>query len=174
MLAPRKTLWSTPKSVIDEAADLAVIEPNDVVYDVGCGDGRVLLHLASKPNTARSFIGIEINVERAQLARENIQSKILSREINIDIRCENALDVKDYAKATVIFLYLIPRGLRLIKPLLIAAAKEKGGCIRVITYMSPFENIKFIKRVFCKVDHQPSACWPVYLYHFNGQELQEA
>jgi len=36
MLAPTKTLWSTPKSCIDTAADLAKLRPDDILYDIGC------------------------------------------------------------------------------------------------------------------------------------------
>ena len=43
MLAPRKSLWSTPIEVIDKAIEQLNISTNDVVYDIGAGDGRFLL-----------------------------------------------------------------------------------------------------------------------------------
>ena len=46
MLAPRKKLWSTPSSAVDIALDFADLGADDVVYDVGCGDGRVLIQMA--------------------------------------------------------------------------------------------------------------------------------
>ena len=36
---------------------------------------------------------------------------------------------------------------------------------RIITYMAPFENMKHIRKEYCKVEHQEGAEWPVYLYH---------
>jgi SAM-dependent methyltransferase len=197
MLAPRKKLWSTPKSAMDTAAELAQLKPYDVVYDVGCGDGRVILHLATKQAeveggaTPLTFVGIEIDEERAQVAKgivHRAQSLLAGpggdappRDINIDIQCANAMEI-DYSNATVIFLYLIPRGLRLIQPLLIQAAQQKQSLIRIITYMSPFETkkgigkddssitITLVKKVLCSVEHQPDAKWPVYLYHFDGRQ----
>jgi cyclopropane fatty-acyl-phospholipid synthase-like methyltransferase len=47
MLAPRQKLWSTPEPAIDIALDYANLTVNDIVYDVGCGDGRVLIRMAS-------------------------------------------------------------------------------------------------------------------------------
>jgi len=46
MLAPQKKLWSTPSSAVDIALDFADLGADDVVYDVGCGDGRVLIQMA--------------------------------------------------------------------------------------------------------------------------------
>lgn len=71
----------------------------------------------------KQFIGIEISPERAQEARSNIQhaqsTNQIPSHVTIQIICANALDTDtiDYSRATVIFLYLVPRGLRLIKPI---------------------------------------------------------
>ena len=43
MLAPRKTLWSTPPGAVDQLQKWIPLQPNDCVCDVGCGDGRILL-----------------------------------------------------------------------------------------------------------------------------------
>ena len=39
MIAPRKKLWSTPLAAVDVAIDFLKPTPEDVVFDVGCGDG---------------------------------------------------------------------------------------------------------------------------------------
>ena len=195
------------------------------VYDVGCGDGRVLIQMASRSipfisnedeeeedddcsmddgdeetNNAtittsssstlkssfftnnnnhhhhhycKQFIGIEISQERADEAQSNIQHAQTTNQIpshvSIEIICANALDtdVIDYSRATVIFLYLVPRGLRLIKPIVWPKKEEEGvkKSTRIITYMSPFEDEEFVRRELCHVDHQVGAAWPVYLYH---------
>jgi len=118
MIAPRKTLWSTPQSAIDRIKNLlSPLQPSDIFYDVGCGDGRVLIHLA-QTTSCRHFVGIEIDRERAEEARVAVRNAHLDPSVKVEIRCENAL-TSDYADATAVFLYLIPRGLRLIKPLLL-------------------------------------------------------
>ena len=120
MLAPRKKLWSTPSSAIDIALEFAKLDSTDVVYDVGCGDGRVLIQMASL-SCCKHFVGIEISQERADEAIANVQKaqemNTITSDVTITIICANALDttIIDYSKATVIFLYLVPRGLRLIK-----------------------------------------------------------
>mmetsp|Transcript_20522 Transcript_20522/g.46398 ORF Transcript_20522/g.46398 Transcript_20522/m.46398 type:complete len:227 (-) Transcript_20522:53-733(-) len=223
MLAPRKKLWSTPSSAVDVALDFASpLKPEDVVFDVGCGDGRVLIQMASRSvvpaesDTARDFssrscaadgertagrrqqdhhycrqfVGIEISEERAAEARRNVQAARETEEVpshvQIDIICANALDTEaiDYSRATVIFLYLVPRGLRLIRPIVWpevgagggaggADASEGSGRLRngdgkvtrrIITYMSPFEGVDHQRKECCEVDHQSGAAWPVYLY----------
>ena len=177
MLAPRKKLWSSPSSAIDIALQFAKLDANDIVYDVGCGDGRVLIQMAAlsilpddnassssanngdkndavvleesvehtscsndadksnkkhQPSQTKQqpqyqyhhckhFIGIEISAERAIDARRNVrtayETELIPAHVVIEIICGNALDTTliDYTKATVIFLYLVPRGLRLIK-----------------------------------------------------------
>ena len=145
----------------------------------------------------KQFIGIEISPERVEEARSNIRNakemNQIPSHVSIEIICANALDtdVIDYSRATVIFLYLVPRGLRLIKPIVWPNEDEPDNnnnnddddsqmsppselrmrqtsnkkCRRVITYMSPFEDEEYVRKELCQVDHQVGAAWPVYLYH---------
>ena len=113
MLAPRKTLWSTPAEAIERAIELLNISADDVVFDVGCGDGRFLIRCHEL--TSARCIGVEIDSERANDAVANISA------IGYDESCmivnKNALEY-DYSDGTVFFLYLIPRGLKLMLPIL--------------------------------------------------------
>mmetsp|Transcript_57919 Transcript_57919/g.172874 ORF Transcript_57919/g.172874 Transcript_57919/m.172874 type:complete len:174 (-) Transcript_57919:404-925(-) len=168
MLAPRKKLWSTPDSAICAASRLADLCETDTLYDVGCGDGRVIIDLAST-STCLNFVGIEIDPDRASEAQENVRRALEDGKIDgasrrITIECRNALEV-DYSNATVVFLYLVPRGLRLIKPLMENAARcrrkveigrneavaETSSCnhppsLRIVTYMSGFVDEKYVKK----------------------------
>ena len=112
MLAPRKTLWSTPSAGVEAACQLLRLGAEDKVVDVGCGDGRFLLEAAKRGAHA---VGLEIDAERAEAARANGC---------VDVRTCNALDEAEWSKAfddgvTCAFLYLVPRGLRLVAPRLI-------------------------------------------------------
>ena len=72
----------------------------------------------------------------------------------------NALE-QDYSTATVFYLYLIPRGLRIILPVLKALGKK----LRVITYMSPFpESESPIDTFHVTSAKHPDAQWPLFLY----------
>ncbi|KAL7524831.1 hypothetical protein ACHAWF_001103 [Thalassiosira exigua] len=229
MLAPRKKLWSSPPPAVDVALDFADLGADDVVYDVGCGDGRVLIRMAAAaergpepergragspsgssgeddepsrgdppPDSAphspsspprrrhrcRRFVGVEIDPVRAEEARRNVlaarRAGDVPPHVDVEIVCANALDATaaDYAEATVVFLYLVPRGLRLIKDLV--WPKREGGAScdggssppegkkrprRIVTYMAPFEGVPYARRGHCEVEHQEGARWPVYLYH---------
>jgi len=84
----------------------------------------------------REFVGVEVSEDRAAEARSNVDrtrsTGTIPDHVSVDVMCANALDV-DYARATVVFLYLVPRGLRLIRgavwptPMTTAAAAAGGG-----------------------------------------------
>ena len=67
MLAPRKTLWSTPGVGVEAACELLRLGTPDKVIDVGCGDGRFLLEAAKR---GASAVGLEIDAERAEESEE--------------------------------------------------------------------------------------------------------
>lgn len=197
MLAPRKKLWSTPPTVLDTVSRWIELSHGDVVADIGCGDGRVIQHLASfwtrqqHPDrqdkevyansrlSSVSFIGIDINPDRIQEAKAAIDkakaSGQIHAELSISFYCENALEATHlFQYATIFFLYLIPRGLKIFKPFLYQVIQQRqkerteDDKLRVITYMSPLPDEPYIKRQLCQVDHQPGASWPVYLYHLGA------
>mmetsp|Transcript_3941 Transcript_3941/g.6171 ORF Transcript_3941/g.6171 Transcript_3941/m.6171 type:complete len:161 (-) Transcript_3941:91-573(-) len=160
MLAPRNKLWSTPVEVIEKAINALRITPDDIVYDIGAGDGRFLIRCAQE--TQAKCIGIEINEDRAKKVEEDILDQGLQETCRII--CGNALE-QDYSDGTVFYLYLIPRGLRIILPLL----KSLGKPIRVITYMSPFPDTETpIEVIKCTSEMHPDAQWPLHLYELNS------
>jgi len=139
----------------------------DKVCDIGCGDGRVLLAWAAAVGTCNiSFVGIDIDETRIKQATENFQQaraegRIDSR-VSISFHCTNALEATDlFQDATVLFLYLIPRGLRQIEPLI------QNRKRRVITYMAPLPDATPVRHEMIPVPHQPGAAWPLYLYQMN-------
>lgn len=80
----------------------------------------------------------------------------------------NALE-QDYSTATVFYLYLIPRGLRIILPVIKALGKK----LRVITYMAPFPESEIPVDTFhVTSEKHPDAQWPLYLYDIypDGEE----
>lgn len=70
MLAPRNKLWSTPTEVMDVAIDLFGLSHEDILYDIGAGDGRFIMHCHKKAGCRCT--GVEINEERAERARKDI------------------------------------------------------------------------------------------------------
>ncbi len=93
----------TPQEVVDEMLTLAKVTKNDVIYDLGSGDGRIPITAAQKYG-ARG-IGIDINPERIQEARENAQKAGVTKLVEFR---QQDLFKTDISKATVVTLYLLP------------------------------------------------------------------
>ena len=167
MLAPRKKLWSSPEIVLDKALEMLKIEENDVVYDIGCGDGRFILKCASNTNVKKS-IGIEINEERCKEVQNKIDELNLGEKCSI--LCGNALEM-DFSNATAIFIYLVPRGFRIILPYLL----KLNHPLRVVTYMSPLPE-----QTAVQIEHVNTSStddetrWPLYLYHIHPESQSES
>lgn len=78
-----------------------LFEPEDVFYDIGCGNGRVLCYLARK--RISKAIGIELSPAFAANARTNARN-LRNRVSPIEVRCGDATKM-DYSEGTVFFFY---------------------------------------------------------------------
>lgn len=81
----------------------AKVTPNDLVYDLGSGDGRIAI-AAAKDFGARS-VGIEYNPEMAKLAQRNADRSGVSDRVKI---INGDIFKEDFSKATVVTMYLLP------------------------------------------------------------------
>jgi SAM-dependent methyltransferase len=93
----------TPIEVVDEMLQMAEVKPGDVVYDLGCGDGRIVIR-AAKQYGARG-VGIDIDPERIREARQ--AAKEAGVEDRVTFR-EQDLFQADLHEANVVTLYLLP------------------------------------------------------------------
>lgn len=188
MLAPRKKLWSTPPSAVDHLMEHMPLQPHDTVLDIGCGDGRILLQWAERVSAVMTetvevrpsltFLGIDIDPDRIaecqKAAQQTQEEGKIHPSIRLEFICANALESVDhFQQANVIFLYLIPRGLNLIYPLLLEHKQRMhftndNNIVMVATYMSklPKEAGPPRSTATCTVPHQPDAAWPLYFYQF--------
>lgn len=176
MLAPRKTLWSTPLSAVDHLEKWIPLRDHDKICDIGCGDGRILLEWAERlsstdkvPPTV-SLLGVDIDPVRIHACNKSLEELRQANRIhgNLTVRfvCANALESSDlFDQATVFFLYLIPRGLKLIHPLILKhKEKLKEGDLHVVCYMAKLPGETESDRALLHVEHQPGAAWPLYYY----------
>jgi hypothetical protein len=102
---------STPSDVVAKMLELAEVDADDVVFDLGCGDGRIVI-AAAKDRGARG-VGIDIEPERISESRENAARAGV--EDLVEFRCEDVLRA-DLAAATAVTVYLLPRSLALLRP----------------------------------------------------------
>jgi len=103
----------TPPSVIPAFLELARISSDDVVYEPGCGDARVLI--AAMNAGAKRGIGVDIDPDLAEVAYAAVKSA--GMQDKVEIRWGNALAV-DMSSATVVFLFMGEPFNLVIRPLL--------------------------------------------------------
>jgi uncharacterized protein (TIGR03000 family) len=104
----------TPADVAEEMVALASVTAADVVFEPGCGDARITI--AAIRAGARRAICVDLDPERAQESRNNVQHAGLADRI--DVRQGDALDVKDLSEVSVVFLYMGDHFNQLIRPVL--------------------------------------------------------
>ena len=94
----------TPDDVVDAMCKMAKVTKDDVVYDLGCGDGRIVIAAVAKFGAKRG-VGIDLDPERVKDSKENAKKHKLSSE-QIEFREGNVLKIDDLSKATVVMLYM--------------------------------------------------------------------
>lgn len=143
--SPWAPWWRTSDEKIRQALELANVTKKDTVYDLGCGDGRVLI-LAAKEFNARG-IGIEIDPLRFLISSMLLRSSGVSDKVQI--KRKNFFD-EDLSKATVVFLYLVPKALTKLRPKLLKELK-KGSRIVTIRYEANLNKISENKTLGIKL-----------------------
>ena len=93
----------TPQEVVERMLELAQVKKGDVVYDLGSGDGRIVITAAKKYGV--KAVGFEIDPELLQKSRETIRKEGLERLA--EIREQDILTV-DLSPASVVTMYLLP------------------------------------------------------------------
>jgi ribosomal protein L11 methylase PrmA len=93
----------TPQEVVDAMLKLAKVTKNDVIYDLGSGDGRIPI-TAAKTYGARG-VGIDIDPQRFKEATENLKAAGVGDRVRF---LNQDLFTTDISEATVVTLYLLP------------------------------------------------------------------
>jgi precorrin-6B methylase 2 len=93
----------TPTEVVDAMCKMADIGKGDVVYDIGCGDGRMVIR-AVKKYGAKKGVGIDLSEERIKDCNAN--AKKAGVEDKVTFLRKDALTIKDFSEASVVLIYL--------------------------------------------------------------------
>lgn len=101
----------TPMDVVDKMLDLAEVKKSDVVYDLGSGDGRIVIRAAKKYGVRA--VGIEMDRLLLDKARKDAKAAGVSHLV--EFRAEDAMKV-DLTEATVVTLYMLPWFNEAMKP----------------------------------------------------------
>jgi ribosomal protein L11 methylase PrmA len=103
----------TPEDVVDRMLRLAHVTKDDTVYDLGCGDGRIVITAAK--TYGATGVGVDIDPKRIAESKENARKAGV--EHLVEFRLQDAMTV-DVSKATVVTLYLLSSSNAKLRPLL--------------------------------------------------------
>jgi len=93
----------TPHDVVAKMLELAAVKKADVLYDLGCGDGRIVVAAAKKLHCRA--MGFEIDDERVAEARKNVKKAKVENLAKIE---QKDIFTIDLHPASVVTLYLLP------------------------------------------------------------------
>jgi SAM-dependent methyltransferase len=103
----------TPQAVVNKMLEMAAVKPGELVYDLGCGDGRIVVTAAKKHGV--KAIGFDIDPQRVKEAMENVRTNKVEHLVTIRQADIFTLDLRP---ASVVTLYLLPElNVRLIPQL---------------------------------------------------------
>ena len=93
----------TPQEVVDKMLELAEVKEGDVVYDLGCGDGRIPVTAAKKYGV--KAVGFDVDPQRIKESNENVEKNGVGKLVTIK---QEDIFKQDLSKANVVTLYLLP------------------------------------------------------------------
>jgi len=93
----------TPQDVVDRMLELVNVKKDDLLYDLGCGDGRIVVTAAKKYRC--KAVGYDIDPERIAESLENVEKNRVGHLVRIE---HEDIFTLDLSKANVITLYLLP------------------------------------------------------------------
>lgn len=145
----------TPQPVVDKMLELAQVTKNDLVYDLGCGDGRIVVTAAKKYGC--QAIGYDIARKRVKESLENVEKNNVGHLVRIE---QKDIFTLDLSKANVVTLYLLPElNVKLIPQL----EKLKPGS-RIVSHDFNMRGVKPDKVVEVSTNEEYDEMHTIYLW----------
>jgi len=150
--------FPTPQIVVDHMLELAQVKPGENVYDLGCGDGRIVITAAQKFKAHGVGIEIRRDIYETTLGRVN------SLGLNDQVRIVHGNALKsDLAPADVVTLYLLTSSNEKLRPVLEKGLKPNA---RVVSHDFEIRGWKPVKVEKMIVEGRPHT---IYLYHLDSR-----
>jgi SAM-dependent methyltransferase len=170
------------EQIQEKAMELLRLTDNDILFDLGCGDGRLLI-AAAKRFAGLKCVGVEIDPVFSNRAKEQIEKLPDEIRNRVDIREQDVLklpmtlsptddgrvDLTELTlmdDATVLYLFILPKGIIKIMPILnalVAARRKQNRSFRVMSYMFKIHDWEPTVK-----DATSKGGCPVYLYEFGA------
>jgi SAM-dependent methyltransferase len=120
---------ATPPDVVDRMLTMAHVGSNDVVYDLGCGDGRIVIAAALKFRAR----GVGVDIDPALVARARADARAAGVADRVTFAVQDAMTV-DVTPATVVTLYLLAASNVKLRPIL---TKQLRPGARIVSHNYP-------------------------------------
>lgn len=157
---PNGVYVPTPHDVVKRMLEMAELHKTDVVYDLGCGDGRIVI-AAAKDYGCRA-LGYDIDAELVAIARGEVNKQRVEQLVTIERR--DLFDV-DLATANVVTLYVLPQQ----NEKLVAQLKKMQPGSRIVAHEFSIPGVIPAKTVSVQSD-ESSEKHSLYLYRLPLQE----
>lgn len=141
----------TPEEVVEAMLKLAEVKASDTVYDLGCGDGRIVVTAAKKYGSRG--VGIDIDPERIREANENARTNNVAEKVTFVEKDLYEADIKD---ATVVTLYLLSSVNLKLRPKL---QKDLKPGTRIVSHQFDMGDWKPEKKV--EIGYRPIYLWRI-------------
>lgn len=148
----------TPQAVVDRMLEVARIKPGEMVYDLGSGDGRVVITAAVKYG-ARA-VGVEIDPVQVRRAMERIRAVGLESRVSI---VENSALRVDLSPANVVTMFFLTASNERLRPVL---EKQLKPGARVVSNEFPIKGWKPVEVVHVKTGNMDHS---IFLYEIGRQ-----
>ena len=147
---------TTPMDIVRKMLDMAQVDEEDILYDLGCGDGRIVITAAAEYGA--HGVGIDLNPQRIEQSNANAESARVKDKV--EFRLEDALRA-DFCEATVVTLYLLMEINSQLRPHLERQLKS-GSYVVAHNYSVPGWASKLIDYVTMKSEDGEEHS--IYLY----------
>jgi precorrin-6B methylase 2 len=128
----------TPQDVVERMLALAEVGPTDVVYDLGCGDGRIVITAAKKYGA--TGVGVDYDPERIKESEANAKAAGVLGKVKFKQQDARTVDV---SPATVVTLYLLSASNLKLRPIL---TKQLRPGARIVSHAFSMDDWEPIKR----------------------------
>lgn len=156
---PRAPYVATPPDVVDRMLTLASVTSRDLVYDLGCGDGRIVIAAAQKFGAR----GVGVDVDPARIAEAQRNAARAQVEHLVTFKLQDALET-DVSEATVVTLYLLSSQNVALRPMLTRQLRRGARIVSHNFAMGDWEPE--IVDTFTSTDGQSRT---LYLWRVDGR-----